>query len=580
LLKFGAYYQYTTNDQRSPHPAGAWAQGDVYENVAGNPLSTGNTVADLLTGVVAGGDQASMSPPGVLAQNEISFYAQDTWKVNSRLTLNYGLRLYHMGWMYDKADNFAVWLPSAYQGPLCLNPGVYGCGTGVGQNPFAGGNSPVGAYTGLLTNKESSSVSRSGRQTPTAEFGPRFGFAYDLTGKGSTVLRGGFGTYYFHEINNPVYDAMSNPPLVKAYNIGAPTTFTQLAQLQPQAVQSGALLIDPADHNVPYTYEYNFTISQRAPWQTLIQASYIGNSSHNLEFKNLNPNYIPYGAESTAEALAVAKAGPSPNDQNYRPYANWSGISLITNPGTANYNALQVVAQKQTGRFNFMAAYTFSKALGIGSGYNDVGTGPLAPTDWRHLSYGPLSYDRTHTVQLSYLVRLPGLPSSANRVFRGVVNGWEVSGITIFTSGAPFNFSNLDNIGMSGVDQKLITGSPDFLAYPQLVPGCDPTSHLSSHQLFNAACFTPPTPGHNGPAELPYYIRGPFQWSSDLSLHKNIRITERQNAEIRAEAFDFLNKPHWSGFDNGVFNSGDTAQGYETSKSGNRIIQLIAKYSF
>lgn len=580
LMKFGAYYQFTTNDQRSPHPGGQWPQGDIYENPTGDPSSTGNSFADLLTGHVGGADQSSQSPPGILRQNEVTFYAQDTWKVNRRLTINYGLRLYHMGWMYDTNRNFAVFVPARYNGALCQTPGLYGCGSSPGENQFAGGSAPVSAYSGLLTNNTAPYVPRSGRQTPLAEFGPRFGFAYDLTGKGSTVVRAGFGSYYFHEINNPVYDAMSNPPLVQTYVAGAPTSLNQLISSSITAnTPSSALVLDPADRNVPFVYEYNFTISQRLPWQSSFQASYIGNSSHNLEFQNLNQNYVPYGRETAAEILHTqnSTANVAPNDQNYRIYGNWGQISQITNPGIASYNGLQLLAQKQAGRINFMAAYTFSKALGVGNGSTGIGNGPLSPTNWRSLSYGPLSYDRTHVVQLSYLVRLPGLASNVNGFARGAVNGWEVSGITIFSSGAPLNFSNVGGLGLN-VDQKAITGSPDYLAYPLLVSGCNPTRHLASHQLFNAACFQDPTPGGpNGPAELPYYIRGPFQWSSDLSVHKVFHITERQNAEFRAEAFDFLNRSMWTGYQGNIDTAG---AGYENLKTGNRTVQLLVKYNF
>ena len=413
-------------------------------------------------------------------------------------------------------------------------------------------------------------MTRSGAHTPLAEFGPRFGFAYDVTGKGSTVVRGGFGTYYNHDRDNPYYDAMSNPPLVQAYTAPGPTTLPALFAIQPGAVISDVLVIDPANSNVPYTYEYNLTISQRLPWQSSMQISYIGNSSHNQQVSGFNQNYVPFGAET-----AAVQAGLSPNDNAYRRYGNFGAINYITNFLTANYNALQITAQRQVGRINFTAAYTFSKALGTGVGDNTGGTS-VAPTDPRHLSYGPLIYDRTHQVQLSYIFQLPGLNSGANRFARGVVNGWNISGITILQSGGPLTPNN--GLGMAGVNQRLVTGSPDYNAYPQLVPGCNPTSNLGSHQLFNAACFTAPTAGQNGPAELPYYIRGPWFWNSDLSLHKSFNITERQRLEFRIESFNFLNHPLWTQYNSTLFNG--STSGYATGPVGNRVVQLLAKYYF
>jgi hypothetical protein len=575
LLKFGMYYQYITNDQRSPHPGGAWAQGEIDEGITGNPLTSGNSIADLLLGTVKNFSQASGSPPGILAQNETTFYGQDSWKITPRLTLTYGVRVYHLGWMYDKNNNFAVFIPAAYQGPLCATPGVFGCGTGPGQNPYVGGNAPLSAFSGLQTNARNPAVPRSGAPTPLAEFGPRFGFAYDVTGKGDWVLRGGFGTYYNHDRNNPVYDAMSNPPLVNTYNSPAPTTLSNLIGIVPGAVKNQILVIDPANENMPYVYQYSFTISHRLPWQSSMEVSYIGNSSHNQQVSGFNINYVPYGAIRTARQAQITDNTVAINNDAYRLYGNYSGIQYVTNFVTANYNGLQITAQKQAGRFNFSAAYTFSKALGTGTGQNDGGNA-VAPTDARHLSYGPLQYDRTHLAQFSYIYRFPNLRPDVNRFARGVANNWEISGITILQSGAPITAGQLGG-AMSGVDQLLVTGSPDYNAYPLVT--CNPTANLAPRQLYNASCFAPPTATQNGPAELPYYIRGPWYTNTNLSLHKEFRFTESRGLEFRFETINAFNHPLWTGYNNGLF-SGSSNVGYENLKTGNRVVQLSAKFLF
>lgn len=579
LMKFGVYYTYITNDQYSPHP-GAFNQGEITLGVAGNPLSTGNSIADLLTGRVAGFQQGSPSPHGILAKNELTFYAQDSWKMTSRLTVNYGLRLYHLGRMYDKNNLFPIFDTSQYQGPICTNPGIAGCGTGAGQNPLTGGTAPLSAYSGVLTNSINKDVLRSGSITPFAEYGPRVGVAYDLTGRGTTVIRGGFGIYYNSDHDSEVYDAEANPPTATAYIAPGATTLSTVDSLVPAATRTSlASILDQTNDKLPHVLQYSLTISHRLPWQSSVEASYIGNSSRNQLSQAQNINYVPEFAE-----LAGFRAGLPLNDDLFRRYSNYSVIDVVKNNVSSNYNALQITGAKQAGRVNFTASYVFSKALGIGTGQDGFTSHTLDPIDPRNRNYGPQLFDRTHQLQFSYIFSLPGVPSGSNRLLKGVANGWLISGISVFESGAPIRsvgFGSSNGLDLSG---RAIEGSPDLTVAPLVV--CNPTANLQYNQLYNASCFVAPSPGRNGTLEIPY-IHGPKTLNTDLSAHKEFAFKERYKVQFRFETFNSFNHPLWTGFNNsidfdkatGKAQNANTA-GFLNFQTGHRTVQLVGKFYF
>jgi hypothetical protein len=145
-----------------------------------------------------------------------------------------------------------------------------------------------------------------------------------------------------------------------------------------------------------------------------------------------------------------------------------------------------------------------------------------------------------------------------NKLLAGVVNGWQISGITQFQSGVPLQAQNSSNFGLGGtfpagselpngvsvagqgLSNALITGSPDINMQPILT--CDPSKNLAKNQYINGNCFALPTVGHNGSFIMPY-IKGPAFFDSDLSLFKNFQISESKKVQFRFSAYNFLNHP-------------------------------------
>jgi hypothetical protein len=512
--------------------------------------------------------------------------------VSRRLTLDYGLRFDHLGpWNENNGVGAAVFVPSLY-------------------DP----NGQASALTGFTWHGKDSSIPNSGTGSRAFFYNPRFGFAYDIFGTGKTVLRGGAGWYRYHDEQNVQASGFQTSAGSFTYAVpnpanNQPLTFNLLATLTPQNAVPGTNSLDPNDSEQPETRSYSFTVSQRMPWSSLAEVSYVGNEARYLN--NWNNNFGNLNAIAAGTLFQPQNVGlfgtagnisSSPNTTNLQAYPLYGSIHQTIHTLYSNYNALQASWNKQSGRGNFLVNYTFSKALGIrGEGGNN-GVGDAVNIN---NSYGVLPNDRTQVFNAAYIVQLPD-PIHGNKLLQGVVNGWQVSGITQIQSGSPLqgqvpsNFNlggtllpgqrlpNGIDVGGVSINPDIITGSPNISAQPVLT--CDPRKNLASNQYINGNCFAPPGVDANGSFVLPY-VKTPAFWNSDLSLFKNFQISESKKLQFRVSAYNFLNHPLTSfnpaGGDSNLNLSFDSS-GKITNKNfgfanylyGARSIQLVLKFYF
>ncbi|HEY4764939.1 MAG TPA: carboxypeptidase regulatory-like domain-containing protein [Candidatus Sulfotelmatobacter sp.] len=499
-LKAGFYWDTSQNVQSS---AGLQLGNQGNYNVGWGANDTGNVVADFLLGVNGNYQQQNIIPTFDIQFHQWSIYAQDSFKANRQLTLNYGLRFDHMGQWYGPPNGMAVWDPASYNN-----------------------TASAPANTGLLFHSINSSIPLSGLQSPLFYYEPRVGLAYDIFGTGKTVLRAGVAWFRYqlavNDVGGPTGAAAgqftAQTPGISPYNASTGTGgYGQIDQsgfYTPPSQQSlssyisgtgsGATIsvFPEGDNRTPYVMDWNITVSQALPWRSVFEASYVGNKSQNELINggnggidNLN-NFVPgsFFLPDPVLGVTVSTAPPtctnstpannstlcatSPNyaieeqtangngfsENHFRPLKNYTNVNLITHGSYANYNSLQLSWQKQSGHITFLTNYTFSKVLGIRDGQTDNGTGNGTTVDPYNLknNYGPLQYDHTNIVNASAVWQLPKL-IHGNHFAGGAVNGWQLSTYTTYQSGAPLQTSTGGsmNAGYPGLTVPSL-GAPDL----------------------------------------------------------------------------------------------------------------------
>ncbi len=224
-IKFGATYQYTTNNQLSDGPEQGSA---IFTNWGGN--TTQNAYADMLLGKLGSYSESTANFMGEMAWKEFDVWAQDSWKVSPRLTLDLGIRFQHLGFPYEKNGNLFGFDVSKYNA-----------------------STPANEFPELMAAYKGDDVPMSIYKTPFVKPAPRLGWAYDLTGKGNTVVRGGVGVYYYREEGNVQFGAIKNPPLLRNVNFGwNPGSLRDMDSINPETKRSEVLADRPRSEQRPH----------------------------------------------------------------------------------------------------------------------------------------------------------------------------------------------------------------------------------------------------------------------------------------------------------------------------------------
>jgi Carboxypeptidase regulatory-like domain len=584
-MKFGGYWDFVINSQpNSGDTPGVIAFSDTHT------LSTGNAFADMLTGRVSGYQELERNTLNNIGWRSLQFYAQDSWKLRPNFTLEYGVRLAHLGAIYDReGTGLAVWDPEKYRN---------------------------NAIPGVSWHQLDESIPLSGRDVKPLFVMPRVGFAWDIFKEGKTVLRGGFGTYYYSDNQQGYTNPISTANRIRFISVG--NGFLRDIDNASGGVAGvpGTLNVaDPNDDKQPVVYSWSLTVSQRLPGQMQLEISYVGNKADdliNLNKQNINP--VPLGTRYTPEELNRAESGEAnavddPKRILNRQFGfNYQAINIIGHNTYSNYNGLQALLSRQVGRANFTVAYTFSKNLGIrGAGQDVQGQGAenTALFGLRERNYGTLATDRTHVLAVAYNFFLPDVGKSlmnGNKFAVAVLDGWQLTGISQYASGPPLQAYRV-NFGLAGtvldpqgntvqLNSRRALGTPDTSLQPIMT--CDPSSGLGENQFINIGCLAPPRINANGSWETgPYilpYLRGPSFYNNDLSVFKNWGISESKRIQFRISAFNFLNHPLKTLTDSNLVLNYERGQltssssqlfgRYTDNKVGRRQIQLALKFFF
>jgi hypothetical protein len=560
--------------------------GDIETGEYGGSFNTGNAFADLLTGQIAGYSESSANFIGHMKEKRLDFFAQDQWKVTPRFSLNYGVRVNHIGAWYEQNGRMVVFDPALY------NPG----GTDA-EAP------------GLVTHATNPAISISGGHPLGFQVAPDLGMAWDFHGNGSTILRAGFGTNYYTDPGSDAFSTIQAPPNETFTSVYELTTISAIPTLQTYLPLGLYGIGDIHQYRTPTTYSYTLALAQNFPGAIHVEMAYDGNVSKYLAgFLNTNP--VPEGCPGEYPGYTPGTY----NDTQCRPYALLSTLSTEVQNLSSFYNSAQITASKQTGVFNFWATYTFGKTMA----YNCEN--PFV----ERRCYGPAPFDRSQNLNISYLINLPNVSAKYfgnHRVVNEILDGWQFTGIEQLATGTPLDvtaagsangntgneYDGLHNRTINyyavsdaansydspNFDNRVTVGTPDEQAVPTLI--CDPRNGLHAHQYYNASCFISPqtgTAGHPsiGTYNLPY-IHGPRSESDDIGLYKAFKLGSSRRIQFRAQAFNVFNHPldAFVQYDSALYLTYDaygkpptnpTQAGYATTKLGARTVQFEGKFYF
>jgi hypothetical protein len=547
---------------------------------------TGNAMADFISGSLDSFTQINISHDNE-KWNYIGLYAQDNWKINPRLTVNYGLRWepYLAGRLlngqvshFDMADFLANVHSSVYPNAPAgtLYPGDAGFDTGGRPN-----------------------------KTTWANFAPRVGVAWDPKGDGKTLIRASWGIFYdmphtlfyYNYSTEPLWGSsitlinpkggFANPWL--GYPGGNPFPTSQ----NPNTPYPTSGYYESVPLNVPNTYveQWNLTIQKQVASSWLVKASYLGNNTvHLWTDRELNPAvYIPGSCAPGQYGLTAA--GPCSTTSNTQarrlftqlnpsqgPY--YGTVEFLDDGGTASYNALIAsVEHRLSNHFSMLANYTYAHCIG------DLVTSELSgpiytnPANRRMDRGNCAAVDVRHNFNLSAVVQSPRYSS---RPMQWIAGDWQLAPIVGFHTGSFFTITSaVDSAGNGIGGQRPNQVLPD--------PYCPNRNYTC---WVNPSAFASPLKVSTMPNGMfgnmgPNSLAGPNYFDVDLSLSRRFQVKERQYFEIRAESFNIQNRVNFLNPSNPGLVGNASGSALNSSNFGKilsdvspRIMQFAVKYVF
>lgn len=518
-------------------------------------------------------------------------FAQDSWQVNQKLHINYGVR------ETTSVPFYAQWGNSDYFDPALYNPAQAVTVDKTTGNVIVGtGNQYNGVVIPGFSKFPSSAIGRvPAASNPaynslfndslskwyvhvTNQFQPRLGFAYQFDSK--TVLRAGGGRFLtrmglldnifpggnspfqpFVTVNNVSVD---NPGASLNAGVAAPLTITTLAQ----------------DMKPPEAWNYNVTFERQLPLNSVLSVAYVGHRGlHGPVVFDINQPQPGTVVSGTAT--------------NYvRPYKGFAAIQQERSVANSTYNSLQVSWNRRfTNGASFGVDYALSKSMDDSSNYRDI----IPDTYNMHNLWGYSEFDTRHALTVTYSYDLPFFKNQRNLAGK-IIGGWELTGIAQFQTGTPCgvgskdDFAGVGSPGSFGCGTEgqfwVVNGTAAVTGPPIQGNFAGPTGNANSPKYFATTdasgkpIYTQPAAGtFNLQPNVRDTIHQPGFQNWNLGLFKKFPINEHTGFEFRAEAYNFINHPNWGSVQ---FNPTSSTFGEVTGKttSNPRNLQLSLRFFF
>ncbi len=551
-MKYGIFYERSRKNQiawGNLNGQFSFSNGPTGGGTCPNGANTcvlGDPLASALLGDFSSFDQSTARPWGFFRYNQFEFYAQDTWQMFPRLTLDYGMRFAWIPPQYDAKNQVALFVPADYSAASAVTIDDNG-------NIVAGSGNPLNGMEFANTG----GIPQGGWNSRGIMPEPRFGFAYDPFNDHKTILRGGFGMFHDREQGNLIFNTVfNNPALVQTAQLGA----GNIANLSNPSFGNGVLsniIGGSKDGHVPTIYSFSLGVQRELIRSMTLDVAYVGTLGRHLVTAR-DINAVPYGTAFTRAAQdptnfsggvvpavepnlpayyttagydfsgAYAYGRPSYTDAPLVPYKGYGQIQYLQWDGNSNYNSLQVSLQRRfSKRLTFGAVYTYSRAM-TDAGADQEMLDPFKPS----LDYRAAPWDRTHVFSANYVYSLPDVSKHLGgaKWLSYALGNYQLSGVVQAMSGTPVDLNSGWSFESGAVDGGSMWGAIPF--YFTLDSQGNPVVPPIGSRLAGSRDLL-----RNG---------GLQDW--DMSLFKNIPIGrgDRYLLQLRLEAYNAFNHPNFN----------------------------------
>jgi hypothetical protein len=553
-----------------------------FGNDGNNPLDSGFGFANAALGIFTSYEQQNALIEGTLIYHNRDFYLQDNWRVNPKLTLDYGMRFTHHGPQYDKAGQASNFFPEkwqASQAPLLYQPGCAVAASPcpatsrVAIDPRSGNSLGIGSAgaigtivpnTGILMNgiiQQGKGINEANYTESFMSYGPRFGLAYDMKGDQTFVFRGSLGYFFDRVQGDSVFGQSGNPPTGEQSTVYY-STLQSLAAGGQVLHAPPAMLVYYYDAEIGSSLNWNGGVQMVLPWSSSLDVSYVGSHNFNsvsfgavpnamstelsidLNAPDMGTAYLPQYQDSTRSS--AIPGGAAYTTDLLRPYRGIGAVNTTWPRFWTQYDSMQVAYNRRL-RNGWSGSFSYTYGLRFeGNTWSPVhlvhngGTVSIASYQKEKDEVMKNVGRRPHLIKANASWNMPqisGGDSSGSKVLAAVANGWQVAAVLTAGNTVPYDAT----FAYQGISNVNLTGSPNYTARVKVIGDTGSGCSSNQYKQFNPAAFQGPTYYSTGYESGNNILAGCWDKTVDLSLSRNIALGGHRQLQFRMDFFNLFN---------------------------------------